>query len=100
MLSVEVQALQANVSEAQAKLNRLQERNAEAELQKQELESAIARGQDLIQRQTESTSLKVLRLKGEPKFIVTISNSHEDFKTSLNPWKISTYGEPPNLMQI
>ncbi|KAI0095293.1 Spc7 kinetochore protein-domain-containing protein [Irpex rosettiformis] len=62
---VEVQALQANVSEAQAKLNRLQERDAETELQKEELESAIARGEEQVQRQTESTSLKVLRLKDE-----------------------------------
>lgn len=67
--SVEVQALQANVSEAQAKLNRLQERDTEIRQQKEELESAISRGEELIQRQTESTSLRVFRLRGS--FVAT-----------------------------
>ncbi|KAI0758387.1 Spc7 kinetochore protein-domain-containing protein [Irpex lacteus] len=62
---VEVQALRANVSEAQAKLNRLQERDTEIRQQKEELGSAISRGEELIQRQTESTSLRVFRLKDE-----------------------------------
>ncbi|KAI0344137.1 hypothetical protein BDW22DRAFT_1483249 [Trametopsis cervina] len=62
---VEVQALHANVSEAQAKLDRLKERSAEISSQKQEQESAISHGKELVQRQTESTSSEVLRLKNE-----------------------------------
>jgi hypothetical protein len=64
-----VQALQANVSEAQAKLNRLEEREREIQLQREELEAGIARGQELIQRQTASTSLEVLRLKGLLQYV-------------------------------
>ncbi|KAI0706070.1 Spc7 kinetochore protein-domain-containing protein [Cytidiella melzeri] len=62
---LEVQAQRANVSEAQAKLNRLQEREAEIQIQKEDLESAISHSQELIQRQTESTSSEVFRLKDE-----------------------------------
>lgn len=62
--SVEVHALQANVSEAQAKLERLAEKNAEIESQRQDLVSAIAHGEEVIQRQTESTSSEAFRLKG------------------------------------
>ncbi|PSR80699.1 hypothetical protein PHLCEN_2v6615 [Hermanssonia centrifuga] len=61
----EIQASQANVSEAKAKLERLEEKLVEIETQKQENSSAIEEAQRIVHIQTESTSSEVFRLKAE-----------------------------------
>ncbi|THG98453.1 hypothetical protein EW026_g3733 [Hermanssonia centrifuga] len=60
----EIQASQANVSEAKAKLERLEEKLVEIETQKQENSSAIEEAQRIVHIQTESTSSEIFRLKG------------------------------------
>ena len=63
-VSVEIQASRASISEAEAKLQRLQEKYLEIEDQKQEITAAIAQAQRVIHVQNESTSSEVSRLKG------------------------------------
>lgn len=63
--STEIQAFRANVSEAEAKLQRLKEKDAEIEAEKQELTTAIAQAQRIIHINTESTSSEVFRLKSK-----------------------------------
>ena len=61
--STEIQSFKANVTEAESKLQRLQEKLDEVEGQKKELNTAIAEAQRVIQVKTESNSSEVARLK-------------------------------------
>ncbi|KAL7285776.1 hypothetical protein ACG7TL_000885 [Trametes sanguinea] len=63
--STEIEAFRADVSEAKAKLERLDEKLAEIEAQKQEATTAIAQAKHVIHIQKESTSSEVFRLKDE-----------------------------------
>ncbi|KAI8995444.1 Spc7 kinetochore protein-domain-containing protein [Trametes punicea] len=63
--STEIEAFRADVSEAKAKLERLDEKLAEIEVQKQEVMTAIAQAKHVIHIQKESTSAEVFRLKDE-----------------------------------
>lgn len=99
--SVEVQALQANVSEAQAKLDRLEEKNKEIDTQKEGLLTAIAHGEEVVQRQTESTSSEVIRLKGLFLFLSTflIASLTLETQTNSRRSKTSTFGKRRNSRQ-
>ena len=55
----------ADVSEAKAKLERLEEKLAEIESQKEEATTAINQARHIVHIQKESTSAEVFRLKGE-----------------------------------
>ncbi|CDO75877.1 hypothetical protein BN946_scf184672.g10 [Trametes cinnabarina] len=61
----EIEAFRADVSEAKAKLERLDEKLAEIEAQKEEATTAIAQAKHVIHIQKESTSSEVFRLKDE-----------------------------------
>ena len=61
---MELQAFKSSVTEAEAKLKRLDEKLADIEAQKQENTAAIARAEQIIHIQTESTSSEVFRLRG------------------------------------
>ncbi|KAI0080046.1 hypothetical protein K474DRAFT_1689475 [Panus rudis PR-1116 ss-1] len=61
----ELEAFRTDVSEAKAKLERLEEKMAEIESQKNEANAVIAQTQHLIHVQKESTSSEVFRLKDE-----------------------------------
>ena len=63
--SAELEAYLADVSEAKAKLARLEEKQAEFEAQKQENSQAILHAEHVIHIQKESTSAEVLKLKGD-----------------------------------
>ncbi|KAI0651524.1 Spc7 kinetochore protein-domain-containing protein [Trametes meyenii] len=63
--STEIEAFRADVSEAKAKLERLDEKLAEVEAQKEEATSAISKAKHVIHIQKESTSAEVFRLKDE-----------------------------------
>lgn len=62
--SIELETFRADVSESRAKLQRLEEKLAEIESQKQEVSVAIAQAQHIAHIQQESTSAEVFRLKG------------------------------------
>ena len=62
--SAELEALRADVSEARAKMERLQEKQKEIETETRESNAAIASAQRASQVQQESTSSEVFRLKG------------------------------------
>ncbi|KAF7792468.1 hypothetical protein EIP86_003507 [Pleurotus ostreatoroseus] len=62
---VELQAFKSSVTEAEAKLKRLDEKLADIEAQKQENTTAITRAEQIIHIQTESTSSEVFRLRDE-----------------------------------
>lgn len=62
---MEIQAFKANVSEAEAKLKRLNEKLIEIDAQKLENTIAISQAEHMIHIRTESTSSEVLRLKGQ-----------------------------------
>lgn len=59
------------MSEAKAKLARLEEKQAEFEAQKQENSSAILQAERVIHIQKESTSAEVLKLKGADCAVVS-----------------------------
>ena len=61
---MELQAFKSSVTEAEAKLKRLDEKLADIEAQKQENTTAITRAEQIIHIQTESTSSEVFRLRG------------------------------------
>ncbi|KAI0828296.1 Spc7 kinetochore protein-domain-containing protein [Trametes gibbosa] len=63
--STEIEAFRADVSEAKAKLERLDEKLAEIDLQKEEATAAISKAKHIIHIQKESTSVEVFRLKDE-----------------------------------
>ncbi|EIW64941.1 uncharacterized protein TRAVEDRAFT_68623 [Trametes versicolor FP-101664 SS1] len=63
--STEIEAFRADVSEAKAKLDRLDEKLVEIDAQKAEATSAIAEAKHIIHIQKESTSVEVFRLKDE-----------------------------------
>ena len=63
--SNEIEAFRADVSEAKAKLERLDEKLAEIESQKGEVNTAITQARHIAHIQKESTSVEVFRLKGE-----------------------------------
>ncbi len=53
------------MSEAKAKLERLEEKLAEIESQKEDATTAISQARHIVHIQKESTSAEVFRLKGE-----------------------------------
>lgn len=59
-----MEALQAEVAEGKAQLLWLQERRADLDSQKQEVQSAIADAQRVLHIQKNSTRAEVFRLKG------------------------------------
>ncbi|KAI0961141.1 hypothetical protein AcV7_000323 [Taiwanofungus camphoratus] len=63
--NIELETFRADVSESRAKLQRLEEKLAEIESQKQEVSVAIAQAQHIAHIQQESTSAEVFRLKDE-----------------------------------
>ncbi|KAI0374510.1 hypothetical protein BV20DRAFT_1033319 [Pilatotrama ljubarskyi] len=63
--STEIEAFRADVSEAKAKLERLEEKLEEVEAQKEEATTAISKAKHIIHIQKESTSAEVFRLKDE-----------------------------------
>ena len=69
--STELEAFRADVSEAKAKLDRLEEKLAETEAQKEEANNAISQAQHVIHVQKESTSAEVFRLRGEVLMLLT-----------------------------
>jgi Knl1 RWD C-terminal domain len=62
--SAELEAFRADLAEGSAKLERLEEKLQELNLQKQEATSAIDEAQRLIHIQKNSTRAEVFRLKG------------------------------------
>lgn len=62
--SAELEAFRADVSEARAKMGRLQEKLKEIDSETQEATTAITSAQHALQVQKESTSSEVFRLKG------------------------------------
>ncbi|KAI0359036.1 hypothetical protein OH77DRAFT_1509753 [Trametes cingulata] len=63
--STEIEAFRADVSEAKAKLERLEEKLEEVEAEKEEASTAISKAKHIIHIQKESTSAEVFRLKDE-----------------------------------
>lgn len=63
-ISSELEVFRTDVSESKAKLDRLNEKLAEIEEQKQEATAAIARANYNVHIQKESTTSAVYRLKG------------------------------------
>ncbi|RDX56232.1 hypothetical protein OH76DRAFT_1427885 [Lentinus brumalis] len=63
--STEIEAFRADVSEAKAKLERLEEKLAEIESQKEDATTAISQARHIVHIQKESTSAEVFRLKAE-----------------------------------
>ncbi|KAI0735508.1 Spc7 kinetochore protein-domain-containing protein [Earliella scabrosa] len=63
--STEIEVFRADVSEAKAKLERLEEKLAEIESQKEEATTAINQARHVVYIQKESTSAEVFRLKAE-----------------------------------
>ena len=74
--SSELEVFRTDVSEGRAKLDRLNEKLAEIESQKQEATTAIARAQYNVHIQKESTTSAVFRLKGASSFVLRGSNLH------------------------
>ena len=91
--SNEIEAFRADVSEAKAKLERLHEKLAEIDSQREEATSAIDKAKHIAHIQKESTSVEVFRLKGTP-FPPTrtpLTDIHVS-QASLRHLKISTSG--------
>ncbi|KAH9853039.1 Spc7 kinetochore protein-domain-containing protein [Lenzites betulinus] len=63
--STEIEAFRADVSEAKAKLERLDEKLGELDAQKEEATASISKAKHIIHIQKESTSAEVFRLKDE-----------------------------------
>lgn len=73
--SAELEAFRADVAEGNAKLERLEEKLQELDLQKQEATAAIEKAQRLLHIQKNSTRAEVFRLRGGFSiFNVTIAN--------------------------
>lgn len=104
MNSTEIQGFRANVSEAQAKLDRLSEKEAEIEAQKRDLQGAIDDAQRIVQIQTEGTASEVLRLKSNyyPYVLLGFSNlffSDElEALEALHQWRATKID--PRLMEF
>ncbi|KAH9949433.1 Spc7 kinetochore protein-domain-containing protein [Amylocystis lapponica] len=63
--TIELDTFRTDVSEARAKLDRLEEKLADIDSEKRETSSAISHAQHIIHIQKESTSAEVFRLKDE-----------------------------------
>lgn len=103
--STEIQGFRANVSEAQAKLDRLSEKEAEIEAQKRDLQGAIDDAQHIVQIQTEGTASEVLRLKSiyYPYVLLGFSNSlisldELEALEALHQWRATKIN--PRLMEF
>ncbi|PIL30949.1 hypothetical protein GSI_07118 [Ganoderma sinense ZZ0214-1] len=80
--SNEIEAFRADVSEAKAKLERLDEKLAEIESQKEEVNTAITQARHIAHIQKESTSVEVFRLKAE---LEALEDLHLWHATKLSP---------------
>lgn len=102
---MEIQAFRANLSEAEAKLQRLQEKHIEIDDQKQEITAAIVQAERVLHIQTESTSSEVFRLKGVFPLILSslksMLNLHADELEALEDlhlWRTTKMS--PNHMEL
>ena len=64
--SAELETYRRDVEEARGKLERLQEKLEEVQIQKTDVSSAIERTERLIHVQKNSTRAEVFRLRGKP----------------------------------
>ncbi|TBU34906.1 Spc7 kinetochore protein-domain-containing protein [Dichomitus squalens] len=80
--SNEIEAFKADVSEAKAKLERLDEKLGEIESQKKEANTAINQARHIVHIQKESTSAEVFRLKAE---LEALEDLHLWHTTKLSP---------------
>ena len=92
------------MSEAQAKLQRLQEKDVEIEDQKREITAAIAQAKRVIHIQTESTSSEVFRLKSKCritfKYLFLIGTFVDELETleDFHLWRCTKMS--PRLMKF
>ncbi|KAI0639064.1 Spc7 kinetochore protein-domain-containing protein [Trametes polyzona] len=85
--STEIEAFRADVSEAKAKLERLDEKLAEINAQKEEATAAISEAKHVIHIQKESTSAEIFRLKDELEAL-----------QDLHLWRATRY--TPSLVEL
>jgi hypothetical protein len=87
----------ADVSEAMAKLERLNIRSAELDEEQKDARVAIAECERIIQIQNSSTREEVFRLKGTSWFSYLLPSATPSypFQTNSRGYKISTSGKRP-----